>query len=159
MVAELASLTAFLAMGMTYATQECGLSAIANAPLAASKGSVAVRFCYAGWDVISIPIVSPTLRHSPISFDCLLTFLDTQLSIALLWNTAELATARVNGKGIHPGAHIAVDFSIFAGLLCATVLTLILFDATPAHVAAIPFEMFAWYIGPRSSPSGHLPYH
>ena len=75
MVAELASLTAFLAMGMTYATQECGLSAIANAPLPASKGSVAVRFCYAGWDVISIPIVSPpTLGHTSIPFDGLLTY-------------------------------------------------------------------------------------
>jgi hypothetical protein len=40
--------------------------------------------------------------------------------IALFWNIAEFITLRINKKGIHPGAHIALDFLIF-GVLIASI--------------------------------------
>jgi hypothetical protein len=36
-----------------------------------------------------------------------------------LWNAAEFITVRVNKKGIHPGAHIAIDFCLMAYLATA----------------------------------------
>jgi hypothetical protein len=39
-----------------------------------------------------------------------------QLGISVIWNLAEFITLCVNKKGIHPGAHIALDFIVYAGL-------------------------------------------
>jgi hypothetical protein len=37
--------------------------------------------------------------------------------LALVWDAAEYITLCVNKKGIHPGAHIALNFIVFAGLI------------------------------------------
>ncbi|KAF2428983.1 hypothetical protein EJ08DRAFT_698774 [Tothia fuscella] len=45
-------------------------------------------------------------------------------SVALVWNIAEFITVKVNKKGIHPGAHIAIDLCLVAWLATAATFDL-----------------------------------
>jgi hypothetical protein len=43
----------------------------------------------------------------------------------VLWNIVEFITLCANKKGIHPGAHIALDFLLFATLVGGATLVVI----------------------------------
>jgi hypothetical protein len=51
------------------------------------------------------------------SLNQLAQIVNKQVVLALVWDVAESITLCVNKKGIHPGAHIALNFLIFAGLM------------------------------------------
>jgi hypothetical protein len=48
-----------------------------------------------------------------------------QCGVALIWDTAEFITLCANKKGIHPGAHIALDFLLFAALITGSAFDII----------------------------------
>jgi hypothetical protein len=50
----------------------------------------------------------------------------------------------VNQKGIHPGAHIALDFLISTGLITAGTFDIIFF--VPLEIAAGALEIVAGYV-------------
>jgi hypothetical protein len=56
------------------------------------------------------------------------------MGIAVAWNAAEWVTLCVNRKGIHPGAHIALDFLISGGLIAGAAFDII--DGIWSHPAS-----------------------
>ena len=66
------------------------------------------------------------ILYSSFKFAYLLltdTFL--QCGAAIIWDIAEFITLCANKKGIHPGAHIALDFLLFAALITGAVFLII----------------------------------
>lgn len=55
----------------------------------------------------------------------LLTDTFLQCGAAIIWDIAEFITLCANKKGIHPGAHIALDFLLFAALITGAVFLII----------------------------------
>jgi hypothetical protein len=70
----------------------------------------------------------------------------------LIWNVAELITLCVNKKGIHPGAHIALDFLLFAGLLPSGVLDVGVLFYGGIFYGAGAMEILASYVQANSFP-------
>ncbi|KAF1812879.1 hypothetical protein P152DRAFT_329197 [Eremomyces bilateralis CBS 781.70] len=75
--------------------------------------------------------------------------------LSIIWNVAEFITQCVNGRGIHPGAHVGLDLIIWGGLLSAALIQLLvdyedLFDLTIGAAAIkiiltiIHFILFVW---------------
>jgi hypothetical protein len=59
----------------------------------------------------------------------------------VIWNISEFITLCVNRRGIHPGAHIGIDFLISGGLVTAGTFDIIFF--VPLEIAAGSFEIIA----------------
>lgn len=80
----------------------------------------------------------------------------TFLGISLIWNIAELITFCVNKRGIHPGAHVALDLNLWMGFLAAGIVQLIIDSWNPVAAAAGSVKMILAYA--HSSLSFLLPH-
>jgi len=90
-------------------------------PYALHKGRVTLRVLSTILAVIALilDIAGSVECNDPNNYDdgyCLPVVGIITLPIILTWNIAEFITLCVNKKGIHPGAHIALDLLICAGL-------------------------------------------
>ena len=51
----------------------------------------------------------------------------------MIWDILEFITLCVNKRGIHPGAHIGLDFLFSAALIFTAVVTFILYTNNDCH--------------------------
>jgi hypothetical protein len=63
----------------------------------------------------------------------------------VIWNVAEFITLCANKRGIHPGAHIAMDVCISGGLVTSGTFDIII-TFVPLEIAAGSIEIIAGYV-------------
>jgi hypothetical protein len=69
-----------------------------------------------------------------------------QVPIAICWNIAEFITLAVNKKGIHPGAHIALDLIILTIYSVSSSFDVFLTYDVDLAIAASVFIGIAGYV-------------
>lgn len=84
---------------------------------------------------------------SPFSFwgRCRLLTI-SQIGLSMIWNTAEFIVRFLRKKGIHPGAHVAIDLILWMGLFSSGLVQVLVNYYSALPIAAGTLKLVCRYV-------------